>query len=80
MWMISCGNRVVCMIWKSVFGKISSSGRPSGLGVLGLVGPHRRMTVFIGWSALPASTASQRMPRALTQSANSRVGPGWLMK
>src|SRR6266536_2026220 len=38
-----------------------------------------RMTVFIGWSALPASMASQRMPRAFTQSANCRVGPGCLM-
>ena len=38
------------------------------------------MTVFIGWSALPASTAIQRTPRSSTHSANARVGPGWRMK
>src|SRR4029453_14511798 len=49
-----------------------------GLGVLGLAWAGRifSVTVFIGWSALPASTASHRTPRSSTHSANSRVGPG----
>src|SRR5438094_876749 len=35
----------------------------------------RRMTVFMGWSALPASMAIQRTPRSFTHCANARVGP-----
>jgi hypothetical protein len=38
------------------------------------------MTVFIGWSSVPASIAYQRTPRSSVHSASARVGPGWRMK
>src|SRR5918993_738085 len=81
MWITSWGNSRVCMIWRSCLGNSSSRERPSAASASSASsGRILRMTVFIGWSALPASTASQRTPRSSTHSANSRVGPGWRTK